>query len=79
MINLSFFHFIDPFILFHYWTFFNQEKPALTLSRRADRVPLFLLDTGKLKKEEELVNNRRLLNSPPAPSLEREGEKPFTP
>jgi hypothetical protein len=38
-----------------------------------------VLDTGKLKKVGELVNNRRLLNSPPAPSLEREGEKPFTP
>jgi len=38
-----------------------------------------VLDTGKLKKAEELVNNRRLLNSPPASSLERKGERPFTP
>ncbi len=38
-----------------------------SLSQWADRVPHFLLDTGKLKKTGELVRDRRLLNSPPGP------------
>jgi hypothetical protein len=57
--------------------FFPSPQPSL---RRLILTHIWVMDTGKLKKVGELVNNRRLLNSPPGPlSLKRGGEAVYSP